>query len=85
MSEEYLPEGELDGDGDMYLDEELELDDEVEEITSEEVDRVVAVLEELMESVDSENIKVHLDEASTHIYYLIYEDDENADDISEAA
>lgn len=51
-------------------------EEEFEEITSEEVDRVVALLEELMESVDSENIRTYLEEAMNNIYYLIYEDED---------
>ena len=94
MSDEFLPEDDLSMDGDMDFqeeleeithDEQLEAEYEVEEITIDEVDRIVAALEDLIESADSENIKAYLDEASTNIYYLIYEDDETADDISDAA
>lgn len=92
MSDEYLPEDEFDGEADfqeeideMTHDDGVEAEYEVEEINVDEVDRVVAALEELIESVESENIKAYLDEASTNIYYLIYEDDETADDISDAA
>jgi hypothetical protein len=92
VSDEYLPEDEFDGETDfqeeideMTHDDGVEAEYEVEEINVDEVDRVVAALEELIESVESENIKAYLDEASTNIYYLIYEDDETADDISDAA
>lgn len=65
---------------------ELEGDDvsehEYEEICSEEVDRVVAALELLSESVASETIKSMLDGCASEIYYLVYEDEEG---MSEAA
>ena len=60
----------------------LESIDEFEEITSDEVDRVVEQLEQLMQSVGSENIRFHLDEALNSIYYLIYDDAETAEDES---
>lgn len=47
-----------------------------EEINSDEVDRVVDVLDNLIEGVDSDNIKHYLEEASSNIYYLVYEDSE---------
>jgi hypothetical protein len=49
---------------------------EFEEISSDEVDRVVETLDSLIESVESENIKHYLEEASSNIYYLVYEDSE---------
>ncbi|MCH2212982.1 MAG: hypothetical protein MK110_16890 [Fuerstiella sp.] len=49
-------------------------DQEFEEINSDEVDRVVDVLDNLIEGVDSDNIKHYLEEASSNIYYLVYED-----------
>ena len=52
-------------------------DQEFEEITSDEVDRIVDVLDNLIEGVDSENIKHYLEEASSNIYYLVYEDSED--------
>lgn len=51
-------------------------DEEYEEITSEEVDRVVAALELLGESTTSETIKSLLETCSSEIYYLVYEDEE---------
>ena len=54
--------------------------DEYEEITSEEVDRVVAQLERLAESVSSENIKSHLDDAINNIFFLVYDEEEDASD-----
>lgn len=50
-------------------------DAEYEEVTSEEVDRVVAALELLSESVASETIKSMLTDAANSVYYLVYEDD----------
>ena len=52
---------------------------EYEEIHSEDVDRVVAALEELMASTSSETIKAFLEECSTNVYYLVYDDEEGAD------
>lgn len=49
---------------------------EFEEICSDEVDRVVEVLDNLIENTQSENIKHLLEEASSAIYYLVYEDEE---------
>lgn len=57
-------------------------DGEYEEIASEEVDRVVAALELLGESVASETIKSLLEGCSNEIYYLVYEDE---DELTEAA
>ncbi|MEQ9406994.1 MAG: hypothetical protein RIK87_04680 [Fuerstiella sp.] len=51
-------------------------DQEFEEICSDEVDRVVEVLDGLIEKVQSDNIKHLLEEASSSIYYLVYEDDD---------
>jgi hypothetical protein len=59
-------------------------DDDYEEITSDEVDRIVAALEELMESTESLNIRACLEDAATNVYSLVY-DDEDLDDLSEAA
>ena len=60
--------------------------DEYEEISSEEVDRVVEALDRLMEGVQSENIKHYLEEAASNIYYLVYEEEEDlADDSFEQA
>lgn len=59
--------------------------DEYEEITSEEVDRVVEALDHLIEVVQSENIKHYLEEAASSIYYLVYEDESAGDVIDQAA
>jgi hypothetical protein len=57
------------------------LDDDYEEITSDEVDRVVASLEELMDTTTSLNIRCCLEEAAANIYCLIYDEE----DLEEAA
>jgi hypothetical protein len=59
--------------------------DEYEEITSDEVDRVVGALESLMETVESENIRSYIEEAVNSIYYLIYEDEDLDEPAAEAA
>ena len=53
--------------------------DEYEEITSDEVDRVVQELERLMESVQSENIKSYIEDAINNVFFLVYENEENID------
>ena len=55
---------------------------EYEEIHSEEVDRIVAALEELMGSTQSDTIKAFIEECSTNIYYLVYDDEEGADSMA---
>jgi len=57
--------------------------EDYEEISSDEVDRVVEALESLAATVESENIRFHLNEATDAIYLLIYGDDEQP--LSEAA
>lgn len=61
--------------------------DEFEEISSEEVDRVVEALDSLIAGVQSENIKHYLEEAASNIYYLVYEEEvDGADDgVTQAA
>jgi hypothetical protein len=58
---------------------------EFEEICSDEVDRVVEVLDNLIENTQSENIKHLLEEASSAIYYLVYEDEEESGGLEQAA
>jgi hypothetical protein len=53
--------------------------EEYEEITSDEVDRVVEQLERLMETVSSENIKTYLEDAVNNIFFLLYDDEDCAD------
>ena len=50
-------------------------EEEFEEISSLEVDQVVNALERLIATVDSENIRVILENASNDIFYLVYEDE----------
>ena len=54
-----------------------DLDDEYEEVSTDEVDRVLAVLEELAESVESENVRYYLEEAADNIFALVYEDEDD--------
>ena len=55
-------------------------ENDFEEICSDEVDRVVEVLDGLIENIQSENVKHFLEEASSSIYYLVYEDDAYSDE-----
>ncbi len=64
------------------IEEQLELvtpEDEYEEIDSDEVDRVVSALEDIVGTIDSENIQLILEEASNQIYMLVYSEDEEED------
>jgi hypothetical protein len=60
-----------------------------EQISSDEVDRVVDELEELMETVESENIRAALEDAMNAVFYLVYdvvdEADEDIDSLTDAA
>lgn len=58
-------------------------DGEYEEISSDEVDKVIAALEQLSDDVASETIKTLIAECSNSVYYLVYEDDDGS--MSEAA
>lgn len=60
-------------------------DDEYEEISSDEVDRVVAALEDLIETVDSENVRLQLEEALNNVYYLVYDENDENEALEEAA
>ena len=51
-------------------------DEEFEEICSDEVDRVVEALEALVETVKSENIQAYLEDASNHIFTLVYDEED---------
>jgi hypothetical protein len=59
-------------------------EEEYEETSSEEVDRVVDALDELIATVQSENIQAFLEEASRNILALVY-DDEDLDEIQDEA
>lgn len=50
--------------------------EEFEEITSDEVDRVVEAIEKLTATIESENIRVILENASNDIWYLVYDDED---------
>ncbi|MCA8991833.1 MAG: hypothetical protein KDA88_07630 [Planctomycetaceae bacterium] len=60
-----------------------------EEISSDEVDRVIEMLEAIIEDTQSENIRAYLDEAAENIYRLVYDDEseewESDSEISDAA
>ena len=58
-------------------------DFEYEDVSSDEVDNIVAALENLMETVNSETIKDMLEECLNNVYYLVYEDENDVS--SEAA
>lgn len=55
---------------------------EYEEINSDDVDRVVAALEELSGSITSETIRAFLEECSNNIYYLVYDDEEGPENLA---
>jgi hypothetical protein len=59
-------------------------DDDYEVITSEEVDRVLDVLDQLINDVESENVRACLEEAADAIFSLIY-DGEEGDEETDAA
>lgn len=61
------------------------MDDEFEEISSDEVDRVCAVLDDLLETVQSENIQAYLEECSNNIFALVYDDEDFEGTRDEAA
>jgi hypothetical protein len=60
-------------------------DDDLEEISSDDVDSVVASLNELNEGIESENIRLTIENAIDEILHLVYTDDElvGADDDEE--
>ena len=64
---------------DEHLENDLEISDEYEEISSDEVDQVVESLEELAASVTSENIRALLEEASQNVYDLVYDEEDEVE------
>ncbi|MCA9109745.1 MAG: hypothetical protein KDA52_07345 [Planctomycetaceae bacterium] len=50
--------------------------DEFEEISSDEVDRVVEALEGILTTVESENIQAYLEEAINQIFTLVYDEED---------
>ena len=53
-----------------------------EEVSTDEVDKIVATLENLSETVTSEAIKDLLDECLNSVYYLVYEDEDDAANVA---
>ena len=83
MSDELNHDPELETAADPASD-----DDEYEEITSDEVDRIVESLERLINSTESVNIQTYLEEALNNIFYLVYDQEHDVDedeDLAEAA
>jgi hypothetical protein len=77
MSHDHLTDETFD---DAELSAELDdADDEFEEITSDEVDRVVESLDQLIQTVESENIRWLLEDAAGKIFSLIYDDEVDHD------
>jgi hypothetical protein len=54
----------------------VDVDDEYEEISSDEVDRMVEALEALAATAESENVRYLLEEATLKIYLLVYGDED---------
>ena len=78
MPEDYEKESpEIDEDAKCEAHREgMEEEYEEEEITSEEVDRVLESLTNLLESVESANVHEYLEETYNQIFSLIYEEEE---------
>jgi hypothetical protein len=64
---------------DEKINETLDEGDQYEEITSDEVDRVIQALGALIDSVSSENIKSYLEDAVNNIFLLVYDEEDAAD------
>lgn len=64
---------------DDQLDNPVNDNQEYEEITSDEVDRVIEQLERVMDTVQSENIKSYLEDAINNIFFLVYDDEDAAE------
>ena len=56
---------------------------EYEEITSEEVDRVLESLTKLLETVESETIHEYLEEAYNQVFSLMYEEEAEEGEVAE--
>lgn len=78
MPEDYEKESpEIDEDAKCEAHREgMEAEYEEEEITSEEVDRVLESLTNLLESVESATVHEYLEETYNQIFSLIYEEEE---------
>ncbi|MDG2207805.1 MAG: hypothetical protein P8K78_07865 [Pirellulales bacterium] len=78
MSEEYSAEYEELNDDDANFENHLSDADaeyEEEEISTDEVDRVLDTLTNLLESVESSTVHEYLEEAYHHIFSLVYEEE----------
>ena len=78
MSEEFSAEYEDFNDDDAQFESHLSDADaeyEEEEISTDEVDRVLEKLTNLLESVESSTVHEYLEEAYNHIFSLVYEEE----------
>ena len=78
MSEEFSAEYEDFNDDDTQFESHLsdaDAEDEEEEISTDEVDRVLEKLTNLLESVESSTVHEYLEEAYNHIFSLVYEEE----------
>ena len=78
MSEEFSAEYEDFNDDDTQFESHLSDADaeyEEEEISTDEVDRVLEKLTNLLESVESSTVHEYLEEAYNHIFSLVYEEE----------
>jgi len=88
MSEEYSAEYEEFNDDDTQFESHLsdadaEYEEVDEEISTDEVDRVLETLTNLLESVESSTVHEYLEEAYSHIFSLVYEEDSGEEDSGE--
>ena len=60
------------------------IEEEYEEISIDEVDRVIAALDQLIQSVESETIKSYLETTAEELSYLV-DDDEDQEEPGDAA
>ncbi|MDH3718473.1 MAG: hypothetical protein OES79_10180 [Planctomycetota bacterium] len=66
-----------------YDAEDAEFEEIDEEISTEEVDRVLETLSDLMQNVESETVHEHLEEAYNGIFGLVYEEEEDTADATD--
>lgn len=72
--------------GVSVTDEPLEMDEEFEEISAVEVDRVIAALDALIQTIESDTIRSYLETTAEEISFLVDdEEDEPAAPEAEAA
>lgn len=85
MSDEFYDEDDDMDNEEAYEYEDEELEGDVEEISSDDVDTVVSSLNALNEDIASENIRSIIENAIDEILHLVYTDDElvGADDIED--